>query len=842
MKRLRFSSLDIRSFHDGRFQAAFEDFAPGLNAIVGPNASGKSTLARAAMRVLSPELAKGKDRVCAELILDEDGAETAFHADVDRKTKEAAWPQSLRPGLYRLALDDLITGPADDDTRVIREAFAGGVDLRALFPYVNKRAPSLAGLANGIAEREQEAARIAEEETRCEDLTARREDLRRQIRRREQLGILREARQAARRAETLAAERDGILRQHPGIERQPDDALTRAEQARDRLRRLREEHHDTLLALAPHGGSPASAPLSAAARARLQSLQSELDRLRNARDRAEAEHQTRLNAARQRLEEAKARLSRWELSLPEDYNPADETAVLKLLDTEQLPGLQDQLREQLASKQAFENEAGLREGAPVFPGKALTLLAGGVTLALLAYSLYARHEELPETPYLFILSLGTLVLTLSMTVLRSRLLGKQREAVQRLRGQAAAIDPAPFQKRLQEQTRAFREATGLQLDTGYTLDLATRRAREVCEARLALSRAHDDLERLLQPPQTDPDAPLKPLEAEIAALYSEHGQTRLASAGGRPSGALTVFLEYFDLSEQARRAEQRVREAENDLGELLDRFGAPPAETSTARQDTLRDRLPAAKQFRALDAEHTLAVNKADTLAEQIRLSNQQLDELGLGDNPDPADIDAVIEPLRGLEPELETLERTLAEIRTRVGVLEAGGGKSPEELCERIEEGEAFLQSFIERRAGFLVRETLEEAVRRENTPEVIRGLETWLNRFTSGRYQRPEVHDGELVITDTLAPNTLFNPGQLSTGTRVHLALAVRLAVIETTETRGVRFPLFLDDILAVSDPEARRALLGAVQEIQTDRQVFLLTARPDDLAPLEAKRFAL
>ncbi len=841
MKRLRFCSLEIRSFHDGRFQAAFEAFAPGLNAILGPNASGKSTLALAAMRILSPELAKGKDRVCAELLLEDDGAETAYHADVDRKTKDGDWPQSLRPGLYRLALDDLITGPGTDDTRVIREAFAGGVDLRALFPYVNKRAPSLAGIANGIAEREQEAARIAGEEARSEVLAAQRENLRRRIEMRTQLGVLRESRQAALRAENLHEEQQALLRLHPGIDRQPEDAQSRAGQARERHRRLCEEHQDSLRRLAPHGGSPAPAPLPATVRARLQTLQTDLTQLRKTRDREEAEHHARLRAAEQRLEEARARLSRWELTLPENYSPADETGILRLLDHEHLPGQQDKLREELAQKHALETEAALREAAPVFPGQSLTLTAAATSLSLLGYSLYTHLNAEPQAPYLFSLSLGILILTLAMVLLRTRVLGNQREDVRRLRSQAAAINPAPLQENLQRLLQAFQETTGLQIDSAYSLDLATRRAREVCEARLALNRAHEEHQRLLQPPAAEPEAPFEVLEAEIASLFDQYGQARLRPASGRASETLSVFLEYFDLSEQTRRAEQRAHEAETDLHELLDSFGIPPGETAT-RMDTLRERIPAAKEYRKRETEYSLAKNTAETLSGQLTISPERLNELGLSPRAAPAEIQAVLEPLEGLESELETLDKTLSDIRTRVGVLEAGGGGDLSDYSARIEEAGTFLQSFIERRAGFLVREALEEAVRRENTPEVIRGLETWLGRFTDGRYSRPEVHDGRLVIHDTRVNGEPYPPEQLSTGTRVHLALAVRLAVIETTETRGIRFPLFLDDILAVSDPEARQALLRAVRELETERQIFLLTSRPDDLTGLDAKSFSL
>ena len=843
MKRLCFRSLGIRSYHDGCFKAEFQDFSPGLNIILGPNASGKSTLAQAAMGILSPGRIKGKDRICAELLLEEEeGNPTIFHADVDRKTKAADWPQSLRSGLYALALEDLISGPGEDDTRIIREAVSGGVDLRTLFSATNKRPPSLANLAQSLDEREQEAARIAREEARCEEQTARGEELRHLIRRREQLELLRQVRQAEDHAEAIAREQEALCLQHPGLQRQPEDALDRVEQARERLRRHQEEHQDTLLALQPYGGTPAKTPLPATSHNRLQTLQNELNRLRSEREREETERQTRLRAAQQQLEEAQTRLSRWTLSLPGNYSPTDEAAVLQLLDSGNLPGLQDQLREQLARKQALETEAELRETLPMPPGHSLILPAALLTLSLLAASLHAHRLSRPDTPFLLALLLGSAGLTLALIAFRRRHLSQQQTQIQHLRDQADAIDTSTLEARLAEQIQAFRTATGLHLNSAYALEPATRRAREVCEARMALLRARETCEHLRRPSKTGPESPIQALEDEIAAVYTEYGQAHLLSPGTAPSETLPVFLAYFERSDMARRAAERVREAENDLTELLNRFGAPPAATFTARIEILRERLPALKKRHTLLAEHARAVSKAETLAGQLRLTETDLSELGLGTKATPAEIGAAVAPLLGLESEREALEKELREIRTRVGVLEAGGGKNPKELTGQVEAAETFLHRFIERRAGFHVMETLEEAVRRENTPEVIHGLERWLSRFTGGRYHQPEVRDGQLVIADRQSKKGECLSRQLSTGTRVHLAIAVRLAVIETTERQGIRFPLFLDDILAVSDPEARQALLEAVLELQSERQVFLLTSRPEDLGTLQGKMFSL
>ena len=71
-----------------------------------------------------------------------------------------------------------------------------------------------------------------------------------------------------------------------------------------------------------------------------------------------------------------------------------------------------------------------------------------------------------------------------------------------------------------------------------------------------------------------------------------------------------------------------------------------------------------------------------------------------------------------------------------------------------------------------------------------------------------------------------------ELSTGTRVQLLLSVRLAFIETQEG-GTRIPILADELLANSDDERANAIIEALYEIaQAGRQVFYMTAQPDEV----------
>jgi hypothetical protein len=76
-----------------------------------------------------------------------------------------------------------------------------------------------------------------------------------------------------------------------------------------------------------------------------------------------------------------------------------------------------------------------------------------------------------------------------------------------------------------------------------------------------------------------------------------------------------------------------------------------------------------------------------------------------------------------------------------------------------------------------------------------------------------------------------------QLSSGTKLQLLLAVRVAFVEMME-QGVRLPLVLDETLGNSDEDRARAFIDALIELSRDgRQIFYFTAQHDEVGKWEA-----
>jgi DNA repair protein SbcC/Rad50 len=113
-----------------------EKFSPGLTVIVGPNASGKSTIARVLRSMLWEEELHSDDEVTALWAVGEDKFRArVLSGRVTWKPERPAGIPSGAGGLVRLGIRDLLDteGAADRDvaTRLARE-LAGGLDLVAL--------------------------------------------------------------------------------------------------------------------------------------------------------------------------------------------------------------------------------------------------------------------------------------------------------------------------------------------------------------------------------------------------------------------------------------------------------------------------------------------------------------------------------------------------------------------------------------------------------------------------------------------------------------------------------------------------------------------------------------
>ena len=135
---------------------------------------------------------------------------------------------------------------------------------------------------------------------------------------------------------------------------------------------------------------------------------------------------------------------------------------------------------------------------------------------------------------------------------------------------------------------------------------------------------------------------------------------------------------------------------------------------------------------------------------------------------------------------------------------------------------------------AGWLLGDFVHRRTRDIDRPQVFLVARDYFSQFTSGEFRLEIDHlkEDEFVAVHTQTEE-IRTMEQLSSGTRVQLLLAVRLAFIETLED-GLRLPLVLDETLGNSDDFRANAIIDATIEIsRKGRQILYFTAQPDEIA---------
>ena len=135
---------------------------------------------------------------------------------------------------------------------------------------------------------------------------------------------------------------------------------------------------------------------------------------------------------------------------------------------------------------------------------------------------------------------------------------------------------------------------------------------------------------------------------------------------------------------------------------------------------------------------------------------------------------------------------------------------------------------------ATTLLLDDVKQAFQAEHEPEVLRRARELFREVTSHAFDFELGDDGQFLARDLQqeAPRTL---AELSSGTRMQLLLALRLAWIQTQERGASPLPLFLDEALTTSDEERFKVMAQSLERLSEaeGRQIFYLSARRHESA---------
>ncbi|RMF24908.1 MAG: hypothetical protein D6760_02355 [Deltaproteobacteria bacterium] len=220
-------------------------------------------------------------------------------------------------------------------------------------------------------------------------------------------------------------------------------------------------------------------------------------------------------------------------------------------------------------------------------------------------------------------------------------------------------------------------------------------------------------------------------------------------------------------------------------------------------------------------------------------LLEQRSDLARLAEAGDTASLEGRLEEFREAAASIEPITREIAGIEKEIAdARQAGDLERARAERERAADD---LRDCLERdwlvAAGRFVLTEVEREHADESRPEVLVRAAEWFARFTRHSFvlEFDRKHGLHALETATGERRAL---SELSSGTRMQLLLAVRLAFTAAAERGFEPLPLFLDEALTTTDPERFAAVATALGELAADRerQVFYLTAQPADVALLE------
>lgn len=900
---LFFERVHIRrvpGVEDGGF--TLDGLVPGVNVVHGPNASGKSTTARAIELLLWPRLGRA-ERPWLEARFRLDGAAWSVDVDTDRVSYQREGNPSAAPLLppaeehdrYRLSLHELIRTDDVRFARAIVTESAGGYDVPLAGAVLSPRTTA------SQCRTERDELRQAREELNA--AVEKQETLRNAERRlgglrgrkreavdaAQRLGVLEVALEYANRREELQAVRAGLEAFPEGMSRLHGDEFARLQRIAERLRQIddaargAQENRDS----AQRAIVAATLPDAGVEPELISALRADLEELRAADNQIQTAQQERDRAA-VRLAEERVRVA-----------PAVDEARLAELDSlamDELADFADRAARAHSTAAALDGELAAIGEIEAAPGTGR--LDRGVHLLQQWLRSGEPVRAVPRARVLLAAAagiaagLGVGLGRLDPPFFLLALLGALAVILLYLRGASQTADPRDVPRREFERLGLGAPATWQAPEVEQLLDelldrqVAERARAERVQRRVQVTeqrRLHDTVlaeiaaerrvitERFGVAPGTDEgqlhwlatrisrwqDARSELSAAEAALSAARSGADslraglidRLALFGFdavRTNGDLSGAIDGLDRRRHAREAARiQLANATTDLNRLFGEHReqedvrceifaglALPEDAADTVRDWCGEFAGYQQQVAALQAAE-IAVASARRRLEGMAAENVLFEV-------SPGELESRRLELHERAAALDALGKEITEIETRI--TDAKKAHDIEAALERVERCEHRLREARERDTRAVIGNALIEFVQRstrdEHLPAVFHCAREIFSRITHGRYELRFAAGEEPVFR---AWDNHAGRGraldELSTGTRIQLLLAVRIAFVEQQE-QGTHLPLVLDEVLGNSDDERAWAIMEAAVELaRNGRQVFYFTAQADEVQKWEA-----
>ncbi len=302
--------------------------------------------------------------------------------------------------------------------------------------------------------------------------------------------------------------------------------------------------------------------------------------------------------------------------------------------------------------------------------------------------------------------------------------------------------------------------------------------------------------------------------------------------------ALTRLTRRCTQADSARGTIGRANEEIEELDTERDRLSVEEREVyeraglEPGARGILNQRLEALEAFRQREGK----LREARIAEAQLRSGMEGEEELlAWVESDDEAALRANLDELRARAEEVERLKEERTAIVTRI--QEAGADRKLEEAMAASEQARTALEEALEAtllaEAGQFLLEGVKEEHRTEHEPTVLRDARERFERFTQHQWTL-DLQDGGIFGAFDQRMGERRSLSQLSSGTRMQLLLAVRVAWTRILEEDREPLPLFLDEALTTSDPDRFSLIAKSLASLADEegRQIFYLCAQPTDV----------
>ena len=367
------------------------------------------------------------------------------------------------------------------------------------------------------------------------------------------------------------------------------------------------------------------------------------------------------------------------------------------------------------------------------------------------------------------------------------------------------IELAVIVRRVLDWQEAHDEVVGLQ--------------RELEEVRKNLDDAHGTLRDELAEYGYD--------DVEDSATATE----KIRALEQRQSDHENATRKLADARQTIRNATEKLTELRDERTEIFTTLNLEPGD-----RDGLASLCEQVDEYEAATKE----VDRTEAVVEQ---EQQKLEALPSYDpalkDKELAELNQELRQANETADQYEELQEQISDIEAKI--RDAKSKSTAEKARKNKKRALAALEEQLDEDYSALVGDVLVEQVQEDtieaSRPAVFQRANELLATITHGRYELTLAEGEQTFRAFDTAKQKGFALDELSSGTRVQVLLAVRLAFVEQQE-QGARLPIVLDETLANTDDLRADVIIQSLIDLAKEgRQIFYFTAQGDELAKWRA-----